>query len=127
MRRYGGIRSDQRRVVLQAAGEGVAEPIQFEVRAERSGKMVEIALRQQHRHAVRRFMFLYQLILRQEIASFGASLAQPYAVAMSACGQQGVVAGGAQVAAQPAQHFIAQEVGQVAHAAILLHNTVGQE
>ena len=106
-----GVCRNQRRVVPQAAGKGVAEPVEPEVRAERGGEPVEIALRQQQRHAARRPVFLYQLVLRQEVASLLMALPQQLAVAAAAVGLQRVISGGAQVAAQPAEHFVAQEAG----------------
>ena len=54
-------------------------------------------------------MFLHQLILRQEVAPFFAALPQQFGVAAAAVGQQRVIPGGAQVAAQPAEHFITQK------------------
>ena len=79
--------------------------------AERGGEAVEIALRQQQRHAARRPVFLHQLILRQEVASFLTALPQQRGIAAAAVGQQRVIAGGAQVAAQSAEHLVAQKTG----------------
>jgi len=77
-------------------------------------------LRQQQRHAARRLVFLHQSVLRQKVAPFRAALPQQLGVAAAAVGQQRVVSGGAQVAAQPAEHFVAQKAGQGGHG-VMLH------
>jgi len=46
-------------------------------------------------------------------------LPQQLAVAAAAVGQQRVISGGAQIAAQPAEHFVAQKAGQGGHAKIV--------
>src|SRR3989338_881688 len=114
-----GICCNQRRVVLQAAGKGMCQPVEPEVRAERGGEPVEIALRQQQRHAARRLVFLHQLILREDVAPFPTVLPQRLSLAAAAVGQQRVISGGAQVAAQPAEHFVAQKAGYRIHARIV--------
>ena len=97
----------------------MAEPVQLEVRAEQAGEMVEVALRQDQCDVACSLVFSHQLILRQEIAPFVMALLQQFAILMPVVGERGVVAGGAQVAAQLAQHLVAKETGRWSHGVML--------
>ena len=77
-------------------------------------------MRQDQRHAARCLVLLHQLILCQKITSFGMALPQQLAIAVPTNGKQGIVSGGAQVAAQPAQHLVTQETRHWVHA-VMLH------
>lgn len=114
-RRRRCIGCQQQRIVHQAAGESVAEPVELEARSEDGGKLVDVDLRQDQRNVVRCLVLAHQSVLGQKIASFLMALLQQIAVLMPVIGKQGVVAGGAQVAAQPAQHLIAKKTGKRLH------------
>lgn len=120
----GFVGGDKRGVVDQAAGEGMGQPVDMEACADQFGQVVQRRMRQDQRDAVGGFVFGDQRVLRQEIAAFFAALPQQLGIALAAVREQRVVAGGAQVAAQVAQHFVAEEAG-LAHAAILNPNEVG--
>jgi hypothetical protein len=47
------------------------------------------------------------------------ALPQQLGIACTGTGKQRILAGGAQVAAQPTQHFVAQEAGKGIHNAML--------
>jgi len=97
----------------------MAEPVELEACAEKGGELVEVALRQDQCDVACSLVFAHQLILRQEIAPFVVALPQQVAILMPVVGEHGVVAGGAQVAAQLAQHLVAKETGQGIHGVML--------
>ena len=101
----------QRRVVLQAAGEGVADPVELKLCTGNCGKLVEVALRQDEGHAASGVVLDDELVLGEEITTLFLAQSQQVAVGQAVIVKQGIVTGGTQVAAQTAQHFIAEETG----------------
>src|SRR5512135_3841586 len=91
----------------------------MEAGVEQGGELVEFALRQDERHVAGRFVLADQLVLRQEIAPLLVALPKPHAILMPVVGEQRVVSGSAQIAAQATQHFIAEEAGGCIHGAML--------
>lgn len=73
--------------------------------------MINIALRQDKGDTSCSLVLADELILGEELAAFIMALAQQVAVGGAVISKYGIVAGGTQVAAQAAQHFIAEEAG----------------
>lgn len=82
-------------------------------------------MRQDERHAECSFVFADKPVTSEEIASLFLALAQQVAVGQAIIIKQRVVACGAQIAAQLAQHAIAEKKGQGTHVAMLHRNKAG--
>lgn len=120
----GFVGGNQRGVVDQAAGEGAGQPVETVVRGDPAREVVERGVRQDQRDVGGGLVFGDQRVLRQEMAAFFAALPQQFGVALAVVREQRVVTGGAQVAAQVAQHFVAEEARHGSHGAILIPNGV---
>lgn len=91
----------------------------MEVGVEQRRKLIERRMRQNQRNAARRPVLPHQRILCQEVAAFGVALPQQLGIARAVARKLRIVTGGAQVAAQPAKHLVAQEAGHGVHGSML--------